>query len=190
MTTNLTYEFDKKRSFFDKLNSFNRIPKVACSVDSKNELFETIRRNSSWQLVYNNLQELKHYKFYSFFCIAVNILNCFSLREFHEFLMTKELATIDSIRYQPVCFPEFLSIRHLSNEKKNKLKVYLLKYAASLMKLEQQTSNLNLWCNGGKPTSQAIINLAYKYLYSKQGTDTYRDLLQTIPEHILKLASI
>ena len=191
MTTNLTYDFEKKRSFFDKLALFKRQPKIACSVDSKEELFETIRRNSSWPLVLTNLKKLKEYNFYNFFCIAVSILNCFSLREFHEFLMENELATIDSMRYQPVCSPEILSMRFLSLDQKTKLRRYLLSYAATLKGLEQQKQEVNAWCNGGKPLSKAVFDLAYIYLNSKKGLEKYREqLLSIVHEEILDMAKI
>lgn len=186
MTTNLTYDFDKKISFFKKLESFKRKPKIACSVDSKEHLFETIRRGSSWSLVLSNLHKLKKYNVYSFFCIAVNILNCFSLKEFHEYLIEQKLATIDSIRYQPVCHPEYLSIQNLSAEKKLKLKYYLMIYASKLLKLEKElNNNLNVWCNGNKPLSSAILNLATQYLFMKNGDDLFLNKLENISEDIL-----
>jgi sulfatase maturation enzyme AslB (radical SAM superfamily) len=192
MTTNLTYDMNKKASFFDKLNSFARKPKIACSIDSKENLFEAIRRNSSWPLVLENLNNLKKYgNIYTFFCIAVSALNCFSLRSFHEFLLKEELASIDTIRYQPVCSPEFLSIRSLSLSKKKSLMYYLLIYAEMLSKKEaQSTQPVDLWCNGGKPLSQAVRNLAEKYLYNKTGDETFLDKLSDIPKEILAKANL
>lgn len=181
MTTNLTYDFDKKISFFEKLNKFKRTPKVACSVDSKGSLFEAIRRNSSWPLVLNNLHRLKEFNFYSFFCIAVSVLNCFSLKEFHEFILEEGLSNIDTIRYQPVCYPGYLSIRSLSETKKTKLKYYLMLYAGWLKsKEEAKGKELDVWCNGGKPLSVAVMDFAQSYLYTKEGTENYRETLTSI----------
>lgn len=196
MTTNLTYDMDLKSSLFEKLNQFNNKTKLACSVDSKEDLFEAIRRNSSWDLVLKNLKILKKYdNIYKFFCIAVSVLNCFSLREFHEFLLKEELTDIDTIRYQPVCHPDFLSIRSLSLDKKKKLKYYLLLYATQLKQKESEklknNQKLDLWCNGNKPTSSAILNFITDYLYSIDGNENYKNnLLDKLPEHILLKAKL
>lgn len=191
MTTNLTYDFDKKKSFFDKLDKFKRVPKIAYSIDSKEDLFETIRRNSSWPLVLQNMHKLKEYKFYKFFCIAVNVMNCFSLKAFHEFVMNEGLADIDTIRYQPVCWPEFLSIRSLSKEKKTKLRYYLMLYASFLKSKENHKAQLDMWCNGGKPLSTAIMNFVNAYLYTKDGDENYREkLLDVVSEEMLVKANL
>ena len=190
MTTNLTYDFDNKITFFDKLSKFKKVPKIACSVDSKETLFETIRRNSSWPLVLNNLHRLKQYNFYQFFCIAVSVLNCFSLKSFHEFIINEGLADIDTVRYQPVCYPEHLSVRSLNTDKKIKLQYYLLIYAGFLKNKElAKTKNgkaLDVWCNGGKILSKAIIDFIDKYLYTKEGNPEYRNtLLKIFSEKLL-----
>lgn len=191
MPTNLTYDLTKKKSFFDKLDKFKRPPKVLYSIDSKEDLFEAIRRNSSWPLVLENMHVLKEYKFLKFFCITVNVLNCFSLKAFHEFLMSEGLADIDNVRYQPIDWPEFLSVRSLSKEKKIKLKYYLMLYASFLKNKENHKPQLDEWCNGGKPLSTAVMNIANSYLYTKDGDENYRkSLLDVVAEDILLKANL
>ena len=179
MSTNVTYDLEKRISMFKKLELFQA--RVFCSVDSWGKTFETIRENSNWDLVFNNLKQLKTMNFQLLYCITISILNCFSLREYHEFLMKHNLADVDSIRYQPVCHPSWLSIRNLSDSKKKQLKYYFLMYIGFLRGLESKKGeDLNIWCNN-KPVSEALTELLTKYLYTKEGSDSYvEELLEKL----------
>lgn len=171
MSTNVTYDLQKRISMFQKLEKFQT--RIFCSVDSWGKTFETIRENSNWDLVFNNLKQLKTMNFKLLYCITISVLNCFTLKEYHEFLLNNNLADVDSIRYQPVCHPAWLSIRNLSGNKKKQLKYYFLNYIMFLKKLENSKgSDLDIWCNN-KPVSEALADLITKYLYTKEGSENY-----------------
>lgn len=163
MATNVTYDLDKKASFFQKLEKFDT--KVMCSIDSHGELFEKIREGSDWNLVFNNLKRMKTMNFQLLYNMTVNVLNCFSLKDHHIFLMKNGLADVDSIRYITVDGPPHLCIRNLSESKKEELKISFLKYIIYLQNLEKiKGEKLSNWCNN-KPTSEAIYQLIPNYLY-------------------------
>ena len=136
LSTNLTYDINKKQTFFTKLTKFPTT--IYCSVDATGDTFNTIREGSDWDLVFKNLKILSTFNFKIAFNTVISTLNCFNIKEFHEFLIANKLADIDTIRLVPLMSPEFLSIKSLSNTNKIKLVSYLLNYIIFLKTKEEE----------------------------------------------------
>jgi MoaA/NifB/PqqE/SkfB family radical SAM enzyme len=117
MATNLTYNFDKHREFFDLYCSFPN-SKIFCSIDIDGERFEAIRVNSKWNLIEKNLFELKKYNTKIYFNSVISVLNTPYFKNFHKEMIQKGIIDIDSIRYLTLSGPEALSIQNLPEEKK------------------------------------------------------------------------
>lgn len=172
IATNLTYSFEKYKSIFNLLNTFNN-SKIFCSIDIDNEQFEYIRENSDWNLVNNNLRQLKTYTDLKIYlnCV-ISVLNSFDILDFHIRMLNDNLIDIDSIRYVALESPEHLSIQNINLNKKKELELYFLKYYNFL---KENDVNIPHYINN-KTSAEAVLNLI-EFMYKKNSNENYMEIL-------------
>jgi len=180
IATNLSYDISKYINFFAALSKFTNT-RVFCSIDDEGERFENIRVNSKWSLVKKNLRALKQYNIKIYFNSVISILNAFYFKEFHKNLINDDIIDIDSIRYITLAGPSNLCIQGLSDNKKDELKSYLLKYYAFLRSKENRKHNIDTYPNYKKPSD--AIKQIIEFLYARTGSEAY---LQNITKYVPK----
>lgn len=162
MATNLTYNFEKYKEFFELFSSFNN-SKIYCSVDLGGEQFEAIRINSKWSTVEANLIELKKLNVRLYLNSVITILNVPYIKKFHKDMIDKNILDVDSIRYLTLKGPECLNIQNLPEDKKREYNVFLISYIAFLRFLEIKKINVDTYPNNKLPST--AIELIKKYMY-------------------------
>jgi len=157
IATNLTYNFEKYKSFFDILSEFSN-SKVFCSIDVDQEQFEFIRENSDWNLVKYNLGKIKNYKNINVYLNSViSTLSSFYIMDFHKRMILDGLLEWDSIRYICLDSHEHLNIQNMNFSKKKELENYLLLYCDFLKEYEK-SNQVRTYINNKFP-SEAILKI-------------------------------
>lgn len=176
MATNVTYNIEKYKDFFDLYSSFND-SKIYCSVDLGGEQFEAIRVNSKWDLVEKNLKILKTYNIKLFFNTVISVLNVPYFKQFHKEMIDKNIIDIDSIRYLTLRGPECLNIQNLDENKKREYTSHLLSYYAFLRAGETKKDNINTYPNNKLPSQALEGILTYLVTPSTKLKFNYREQL-------------
>lgn len=126
--TNMSGYMYGKEHFFELLNKFNNVT-IFGSIDSYGKRAEYIRRGTCWKTIENTRIVLKQYSKIKFVIQAViTNLNMWSLPDFHQQWIEKDLATKEDIRYFCLTAPEYFHISVLENSMKEKIEEKYTKY--------------------------------------------------------------
>jgi MoaA/NifB/PqqE/SkfB family radical SAM enzyme len=95
------------------------------SADGTKEKFEYLRHPAKWSTFINVFKEvLKHKNIHAPICYSVSVYNVMYMNEFINWFKSYDLPD-DNLYFNLIFNPSYISIQSLSNEEKEKIKLYL-----------------------------------------------------------------
>jgi len=147
-STNCTVLKQGKENILDRLQKFSYIH-LSCSVDAAGDAFEYIRYKGKWDVVLNNLKEIRQSGHNYWIHPTVSILNIFRITELHEELWNADIIPakrvhynadgtgaefhienywVDRMHFNPLFVPEYYSMTimpaHLKEQAADKITTY------------------------------------------------------------------
>lgn len=181
---------------YDPVYSYwNNLPKVevAASIDGSYAKAEYWRSGTKWKKIVENVQTIKQVSPHVKFKIAFTIswINAFNFISLHKEWLENEFITVNDCNLNPLDFPDYYSLKHIPNWKKDEIELALRDYQSWVKQfaesnyLVSRIDNAINFMRSVENTDEEIAYIMKNFERISAKLDEIRneDFYETFPEH-------